>query len=68
MTPTAFCTLCEAIYGPGWQSALARDLVRDIRTIRRWKTGESPVPKVVQEWLREQTENPTLIPGEKGKV
>jgi hypothetical protein len=34
---------------------LARVLVRDIRTIRRWKTGESPVPKVVEEWLREKT-------------
>ena len=34
----------------------ARDLVRDIRTIRRWKTGESPVPKVVQDWLRERTD------------
>jgi hypothetical protein len=51
MTPGTFTTLCESLYGAGWQSKLARDLVRDIRTIRRWKTGESPVPKVVQEWL-----------------
>jgi len=36
------------------QSALARDLVRDIWTIRRWKTGESPVPKVVQEWRKQR--------------
>jgi hypothetical protein len=57
MTPAAFRTRCEAIYGPGWQSALARDLVRDIRTIRRWKSGESPVPKVVVEWL-EKRETP----------
>ena len=44
--------LCESLYGAGWQTKLARDLVRDIRTIRRWKTGESPVPKVVQAWLQ----------------
>ena len=53
MTPAEFTRRCEAMYGPGWQSKLARVLVRDIRTIRRWKTGESPVPKVVEEWLEE---------------
>lgn len=52
MTPDAFVAICESIYGAGWQSKLARDLVRDTRTIRRWKSGDSPVPKVVQEWLR----------------
>ena len=62
MTPTAFITICEAIYGQGWQSALARDLVRDIRTIRRWKTGESPVPNVVVEWLKKhQTKGTPMI-------
>jgi hypothetical protein len=55
MTPTEFIRSCESLYGPGWQSKLARVLVRDIRTIRRWKSGESPVPKVVEEWLAEKT-------------
>jgi hypothetical protein len=45
----------RSTYCAGWQSKLARVLVRDIRTIRRWKTGESPVPKVVGDWLREKT-------------
>ena len=36
-------------FRPGWQSKLSRVLVRDIRTIRRWKTLESSVPKVVEE-------------------
>jgi hypothetical protein len=36
-------------FRPGWQSKLSRVLVRDIRTIRRWKTWESSVPKVVEE-------------------
>jgi hypothetical protein len=34
--------------------SLIRDLVREPRTIRRWKTGESPVPKVEEEWLAEK--------------
>jgi hypothetical protein len=54
MTPADFAAACEAIYGAGWQSKLARDLVRDPRTIRRWKAGDSPVPKVVAEWLKEK--------------
>jgi len=54
MTPSRFISLCESIYGAGWQSKLARELVRDIRTIRRWKSGESPVPEVVQEWLEKR--------------
>jgi hypothetical protein len=54
MTPGHFISRCEALYGAGWQSKLARDLVRDIRTIRRWKSGESPVPKVVVEWLEKR--------------
>ena len=57
MTTSEFCEIAERLYGPGWQSKLARVLVRDIRTIRRWKTGESPVPKVVEEWLEEKVDN-----------
>lgn len=50
-----FCTHCEAIYGVNWKtSQVARDLGRDIRTIRRWKSSESPVPKVVIDWLEER--------------
>jgi hypothetical protein len=56
MTAADFITVCESLYGAGWQSKLARDLVRDIRTIRRWKSGESPVPKVVVEWLEKKRE------------
>lgn len=52
MTTADFIILCESHYGAGWQSKLARDLVRDVRTIRRWKSGQSPVPKVVADWLR----------------
>lgn len=33
-----------ALYGPQWQSALARDLGVSDRTIRRWVAGQFPVP------------------------
>lgn len=34
----------EALYGPLWQSAIARDLGVSDRTIRRWVAGTSRVP------------------------
>ena len=35
--------------------AFARDVLwRDERTVRRWLSGESPVPKVVADRLREE--------------
>lgn len=33
-----------ALYGPLWQNALARALDINERTVRRWATGEAPVP------------------------
>lgn len=34
----------EALYGPHWQSALARDLGVSDRTVRRWVSGVVEVP------------------------
>jgi hypothetical protein len=34
----------EALYGPRWQSDLARDLNVTDRTVRRWVEGTSNVP------------------------
>lgn len=34
----------EALYGPQWQSALARDLGVSDRTMRRWVADTSAVP------------------------
>ena len=34
----------EALYGPRWQSELARDLDVSIRTMQRWVAGTSEVP------------------------
>jgi len=36
-----------ALYGERWQTALARRVRVDARTMRRWKSGERPVP----DWL-----------------
>lgn len=34
----------EALYGPQWQSALARDLDVSDRTVRRWVSGATDMP------------------------
>lgn len=34
----------EALYGPLWQSALARDLTISDRTMRRWVAGATQPP------------------------
>lgn len=34
----------EALYGPRWQSDLARDLSISDRTMRRWAAGADDVP------------------------
>ena len=35
----------EALYGPRWQSELARDLDVSDRTMRRWAAGTVDVPQ-----------------------
>ena len=35
----------EALYGPRWQSELARDLDVSDRTVRRWVAGTTDVPQ-----------------------
>ena len=38
-------TACgEALYGPQWQSPLARELGVSDRTVRRWVAGTSDMP------------------------
>jgi DNA-binding transcriptional regulator YdaS (Cro superfamily) len=34
----------EALFGPRWQSELARELAVSDRTVRRWVAGTSEVP------------------------
>lgn len=51
MTPTQLTKLGERIYGPGWQSALARDLGKNDRTVRRWLAGDFNIPDTIVEEL-----------------
>ena len=37
----------EALYGARWQTELARDLGVSDRTVRRWVTGTTDMPKGV---------------------
>ena len=41
-----------ALYGPRWQSDLARDLQVSDRTVRRWDAGANDVPEGVWDELR----------------
>ena len=55
--PIAPSTPCGSLRGPGWLARLDRDCVRaTCQTIRRRKSGECPVPKVVRNgpWGKEQ--------------
>lgn len=44
MTPALLRDAGVALYGPRWQSDLARDLDVADRTVRRWLVGYTPIP------------------------
>jgi hypothetical protein len=43
----------QALYGPRWQTELARDLDIGDRTMRRWAAGTHPIPGRVAADLRD---------------
>ncbi|MFN3549262.1 MAG: hypothetical protein ACK4U0_17380 [Mesorhizobium sp.] len=47
MTPEELEKRASAIYGPDWQSALARRVRVDPRAVRFWKAGARSIP----DWL-----------------
>jgi hypothetical protein len=47
MTPEKLATIGIALYGDRWQTALANDLRVADRTMRRWLSGDSPIPENV---------------------
>lgn len=47
MTPAELERRAVALFGSDWQSALARRIRVDPRTVRRWKAGDREIP----EWL-----------------
>jgi hypothetical protein len=47
-----FRALCAAKFGEnGWQTALSRALGTSSRTVRRWASGQTPVPEEIMQWL-----------------
>lgn len=52
MTPTRLEAVGRVLYGPRWQTDLAADLGVTYRTMRRWVSGESPIPGGVEADLR----------------
>ena len=44
MTASLFREAGEALFGPRWQSEMARALDISDRTVRRWDEGSYPVP------------------------
>lgn len=54
MTQAELRKLGEKVYGPGWQSKLARAIPVNSRTVRRWVSGKSKVPAAVALLLREK--------------
>jgi hypothetical protein len=51
MTPALLRAAGEALYGPRWQSELARELGVSDRTMRRWIAGD-PIPELEDEIAR----------------
>ena len=43
-SPKGLAEVGETLYGPRWQSALARDLGVSIRTVQFWAAGERRIP------------------------
>lgn len=52
----------EALYGPRWQSDLARDLAVSDRTVRRWAAGTTDLPAgVYMDLLRLTQERAAML-------
>lgn len=51
----------EALYGPQWQSAVARDLGVSDRTVRRWVAAAEVPPGLYLDLLRLTQERAALL-------
>ncbi len=52
MTPAELRTIGEQLYGPRWQTKLARALPVNDRTVRRWLSGERKIRPLVAERIK----------------
>jgi hypothetical protein len=54
MTPHELRTIGEKLYGPCWQTPLARALpIKSTRTIRYWLSGKRKIRPVIAARIRE---------------
>lgn len=53
LTPAELTEIGEALYGPGWKSALADLLDVDYRRIKHWLDGTRPIPLIEAELAAE---------------
>lgn len=53
MTPEELRSIGESLYGPRWQSELARTLPVNSRTVRRWLAGKSRIHPALAERIRQ---------------
>ena len=44
MTPSLLREIGEALYGPLWQSEMARQRGVSVRTVQRWDAGDNAIP------------------------
>ena len=59
----------EALYGPRWQSDLARDLHVSDRTVRRWVSGADDLPPgVALDLLRLCEERAQILDGMRDRL
>lgn len=52
MTPAELRSIGERLYGPRWQSPLARALPVSTRTIRYWLSGKRAIRPVIAARIR----------------
>ena len=55
MTPAELRKIGEQLYGPRWQSKLARALPVSPRTVRYWLSGKRAIRPMVAERIRSLT-------------
>lgn len=51
MTPKALNVIGRTLYGEQWQTALARRIGVDARTVRKWAAGDRAIQQPVAELL-----------------
>ena len=64
MTPEQLNRQAGLMFGWGWQSALAKAVGRSDRQVRRWASGETPIPDWLADKLKEIKRERRTLDGE----